>query len=189
MPKKSYKQTKDHREKHSKTMRSPDYEHPMKRPEVRAKFIGNKNPMYGVHLIGDKNPMYGKHHSQKTKNKISETKKNFFIQHPEAKKTGNKHFMYGKMGDKSPHWKGGKEMYWRRKSRRAWESYHGRKIPKGHIIHHKDRDITNISHENLILMSSISYHNYWHRMLTRLVKIIFPENFQKKKGGQKNEKI
>ena len=37
--------------------------------------IGDKNPMYGVRLVGEKNGMYGKHHSDETKQKISEAQK------------------------------------------------------------------------------------------------------------------
>lgn len=36
-----------------------------------GKFVGEKNPSFGVRLFGDQNPFFGKHHSNITKNKLS----------------------------------------------------------------------------------------------------------------------
>ena len=39
--------------------------------------MGSLNPMYGIHRFGESSPMFGKIHSQKTRNKISESTKNW----------------------------------------------------------------------------------------------------------------
>lgn len=72
--------------------------------------------------------------------------------------------MYGK---RSPNWKGGNRSYWAILSRKVWEEYHGRKIPKGYLIHHKDEDWKNIDPENLELTKSLSTHMKKHRQLRR----------------------
>lgn len=73
--------------------------------------------------------------------------------------TGKNNPMYGK---RSPNWKGGNPDYWRKLSRKIWEEYHDRKIPPGHIIHHKDENFRNIDPENLDLMESLSIHTRYH---------------------------
>lgn len=80
--------------------------------------------------------------------------------------------------ENSPHWKSGSISYWRRKSRKAWEEYHGRKIPPGGIIHHKDRNKKNIDPKNLELIvaesgqlkDSQGKHIHWHAQLRKLHK-------------------
>jgi hypothetical protein len=39
--------------------------------------MGSLNPMYGVHRFGETSPMFGKTHSKETRNKISESTKNW----------------------------------------------------------------------------------------------------------------
>jgi len=66
MPKKGYKQTVEHRQKVSQNKeraikiglakkgksnwKIKGDNNPMKRPEIREKFIGRNNPMYGKHI-------------------------------------------------------------------------------------------------------------------------------------------
>lgn len=45
------------------------------RQKRSEKYSGDGNPMYGKHRYGDKNPMYGKKHSEESKNKMSQTKR------------------------------------------------------------------------------------------------------------------
>jgi HNH endonuclease len=47
-------------------------------------------------------------------------------------------------------------------ARRAWSRANGRPVPRGHQVHHIDRDITNNSPENLVLMSALE-HQRLHR--------------------------
>jgi len=81
----------------------------------------------------------------------------------ERKKTGE-----ALMREKNPRWKGGKRAYWRRLSRKAWEKHHGREIPKGMLIHHRDRDMTNIDPSNLQLRT-YSGHMRWHIKISKLI--------------------
>ena len=47
-----------------------------KRSEARkGKYCGENNPMYGVHRYGKDAPNYGKHHTEETKQRLSEAKK------------------------------------------------------------------------------------------------------------------
>jgi hypothetical protein len=80
-------------------------------------------------------------------------------------------------GDKHPNWTGGGADYWKRKSRKAWEKHHGRKIPKGMVIHHIDGDRTNIDPANLQLRTNRG-HGRWHQRIKKLIdrieKIVNP---------------
>lgn len=49
---------------------------------------GKQNPMYGVHRYGEESPHYGKHHTDETKQKMSDVKKNMY--------SGEKNPFYGK---------------------------------------------------------------------------------------------
>lgn len=68
--------------------------------EQRLKMCGSGNPMYDVHRFGEDNPWYGGHHTEETKQKLSELKKGF--KHSEESKQkmseerkGEKHWNYG----------------------------------------------------------------------------------------------
>lgn len=84
MPYKGYKQTKEHKKKHSKSISGKKH-HLFGKHRSKAtirKIIknspnmkGKNNPMYGVKLIGNKNGMFGKRHSKETKLKISISQK------------------------------------------------------------------------------------------------------------------
>lgn len=63
---------------------------------------------------------------------------------------------------------GGSRGHWQHLSRKVWEEYHGRKIPKGHIIHHKDENWKNIDPTNLELIVSNPRHMTWHAQLRKL---------------------
>lgn len=97
-------------------------------------------------------------HTEESKRKISK------------KMSGEKNPMYGRTGKKCPNWKGGSHPYWQELSRKVWEKHHGRKIPKGHIIHHKDDNYKNINPKNLELIASNPRHIKWHAALRRLNK-------------------
>lgn len=60
----------------------------------KGKYVGEKNPMYGVHRFGINNPNYGNHHSEEAKRKIGESKKEKYI--------GEKNPNYGNRGANNP---------------------------------------------------------------------------------------
>lgn len=141
--------------------------------------------------MGKNNSMYGRHHSEETKRKISKALKGIKKQ-PVSKETRKKlsdshkgqkleyvhksdcqcSFCKAKRGEfkdkNSPCWKGGSRQYWQSLSREIWEEYHNRKIPKDHLIHHKDGNWKNIKPENLELMKSRSVHMKYHMQLNKL---------------------
>ena len=60
---------------------------------------------------GKKNPFFGKHHTEKTKEKLSTSKKEYYMEYPE------KHPWLGKnhSGRNNPNWRGGRDVYLRRR--------------------------------------------------------------------------
>lgn len=141
--------------------------------------------------FGKDNPFYGKHHTEEHKRKISEKLKGIKrkpVSEETRKKMSNSHkgkrladvhkldclcsFCKAKRGEikgkDSPKWKGGSRQYWQSLSRKVWEEYHGRKIPEGYLIHHKDENWRNIDPENLELTESFPTHMKKHRQLRRL---------------------
>lgn len=108
----------------------------------------------------------------------SEWKKGSHVSPKTEFKKGHIPWSKEKTGEKHPRWKGGSDFYWQQKSKEAWEKYHGRKIPPGGLIHHKDGDRTNISKKNLELIitksgqlkDSIGKHISWHGTLRILRK-------------------
>lgn len=42
---------------------------------------------------------------------------------------------------------------WRERAKVVWEEHHGVPVPRGHVIHHKDRDPLNDSPDNLVAMT------------------------------------
>ena len=102
---------------------------------------------------GKNNAMYGKQHSEETRKKMIEAHKGKHLSEKTKRKISK------------AHWKGGKRNYYQKLSRKIWEEYHNRKIPKGHIVHHKDENWKNIDPENLELMASRSVHTKYHRNL------------------------
>lgn len=115
----------------------------------------------------------GKKRTEEIKRKISKTKKGikFTKQHKQ-------NIRKSKLSEKNPFWKGGGRRYWQRLSREAWEKYHGRKIPKGGLIHHKDENWKNIDPTNLEMIvaksgklnDSRGRHFKWHAQLRKLKK-------------------
>ena len=84
MPYKGYKQTKEHKKKHSKAISgNKHYLFGKSRSEETKKKIsknhrnmkGKNNHMYGIKLRGENNPNFGKHLSKETKLKISISQK------------------------------------------------------------------------------------------------------------------
>ena len=69
-------QSKEQREKHSKVM--------------KGKLVGENNPMYGK--TGDKHPAYGHNHTEEAKEKMSESKKQWYKEHEHPSK--GKHRVY-----------------------------------------------------------------------------------------------
>ena len=67
--------SKEHNEKISKALRGRKHLEETKR-KMSKKRKGKNNPMYGRNRSGKNNPMYGKNHTEETKRKISEAKKN-----------------------------------------------------------------------------------------------------------------
>lgn len=56
-------------------------------------------------------------------------------------------------GSKHGKWKGGSKSTDGYQSRKAWEKCHGKKVPAGMIVHHKDGNPENRSCSNLILIT------------------------------------
>lgn len=94
--------------------------------------------------------------SEETRRKISRSQ------------SGENNPQYGMTGEKCHNWKGGSRMYWSNLSRKVWEEHHGRKIPEGYLIHHKDENWKNIEPENLVLKKSRSSHMIYHWQIRRL---------------------
>ena len=116
-----------------------------------------------------------RHLSKEIKQKISKAHKGKKLSEEHRQKLseshkGKKSPMYGRRDENNPRWKGGSEAYWKHKSRRVWEEYHNRKIPKGGIIHHKDENQKNIDPKNLELIESSGRHSKWHAQLRKLKK-------------------
>ena len=69
---------------------------------VRKEFVksvsGKNNCLYGVGLRGEKNGMYGKNHKEKSKQLMSEVKKE------KGSNKGEKNGMYGKKGKDNPNY-------------------------------------------------------------------------------------
>lgn len=47
----------------------------------------------------------------------------------------------------------GEPSKWRERAKVVWEREHGRRVPRGHVIHHKDRDPLNDAPENLVALT------------------------------------
>ncbi len=80
MPYKGYKQTEEHKQKHSKAISGKNHhlfgktrskETIEKIVKNHANMKGKNNHMYGIKLTGNKNGMFGKKHSKETKKIIS----------------------------------------------------------------------------------------------------------------------
>lgn len=60
-----------------------------------------------------------------------------------------------------------KESYQRMEHIIVWERHHGKRVPAGHVIHHRDENRTNNQIENLVCMPR-SAHTEMHAELSRL---------------------
>lgn len=71
------------------------------REETRKKLSGEKNGMYDVHRYGETHPMYNRHHTDDTKQKMSDTMKGKFIgaNNPRAKECNINGVTYGCLKD------------------------------------------------------------------------------------------
>ena len=56
-------------------------------------------------------------------------------------------------GKKHGKWKGGSKSTDGYQSRKAWEKCHGRKLPAGMIVHHKDNNPENLACSNLLAIT------------------------------------
>lgn len=77
---------------------------------------------------------------------------------------GNEFWKNPTSGFKKGHklnWKGGSRAHYSREARRAWEKHWKEEVPKGYVIHHIDRDITNNDICNLALLTP-GYHTKLH---------------------------
>lgn len=66
------------------------------------------------------------------------------------------------VGKKNSRWTGGSKSTDGRHAREAWRKCHGRSVPKGMIVHHKDGNPENNSCKNLTLQSQAE-HNEEHK--------------------------
>lgn len=48
---------------------------------------------------------------------------------------------------------------WQKRATIAWETHHARKLPKGHVVHHRDRDSMNDRPANLQSMTKQEHIN------------------------------
>lgn len=104
----------------------------------------------------------GEHHSIQTIRKIKKLV------------SGNRNQAYGKHGENSHHWKGGTRSDY---GRIIWERANKRKVPKGFVIHHIDRNRQNNKIENLQLLSYSDhakihkrYHNLLHEVDNKFIE-------------------
>lgn len=58
-------------------------------------------------------------------------------------------------------WRGGVKSYWHRMGHKVWSDFWNQKVPSGYLIHHVDKDITNIDVSNLALVTS-GFHAVIH---------------------------
>jgi hypothetical protein len=129
IPRKGYKQTDEHRKKHSESIRGRhlSYEH---RKKISSSKISGKHPYRGLHLSedhrrkignserGENHHFYGKHLSEEHRKKISDANrgrkcKPFSDEHRKKMSDSRKKLVgenaptFGKCGESAPAWKGG----------------------------------------------------------------------------------
>ena len=62
---------------------------------------------------------------------------------------------------------------WKLRAVKAWEDHHGRAVPRGHIIHHDDRDTLNDSPSNLICLTKSEHASEHFSELTAARRGVF----------------
>jgi len=118
------------------------------------------NPMYGVRRLGRENPFWGKHHSEETKEKIRQARLSRGISKETRKKIS-----IANSGENHWNWNGGGEDYYAKIAHRVWEEYWREEAPKGYVIHHVDRNVTNNDICNLALVT-FRGHQLAHRYVS-----------------------
>jgi len=96
----------------------------------------------------------GEEMAEETKKKIQATMQEYHENNPGVRE-GKNHGC----------WKGGGITYHQTKARKTWGKHYDYKIPKGFLIHHIDRDVTNNDMGNLVLLNRslhVKIHN-WER--------------------------
>lgn len=157
-------------------------------PAIKEKYSemwkGENNPMYN---IGKNHPLYGKKHTKKTKEKMSEARKEYFKEHPEMKPIGKKNGMYGKKASKETRRKMNKSNHWKGNGLQGFIDLYGLAIGPWKYISFIEKckeskkkdwkegkyDNRKSCHSKIYYMEKdgkmISLHSSWERKIARLL--------------------
>lgn len=164
MPSGVYRRTEKHNKRTSKALIGNQYAKGSKRTKEVKRKISELRKGKTLKELGHKKNCQcpfcknkrGESCPEEVKRKLSEAAK------------GKNNSQYGRTGENHPGWKGGSRRYYQKLSHKVWEEHHDRKIPKGHIIHHKNENWKNIDPTNLELIASTGRHTTWHAQLRKL---------------------